>query len=124
MQDPYFIGSSPCRQILEILVLIPGLIIRGPLEAPGGGGGGWTLGRSTGRLALRRRLQLALAQQGLPGVPALLVGFLGVVALVASAGDGLEVLEGQLADHERVIAGREQVDQALERLAASRRLPG
>src|SRR5271157_1589562 len=72
-------------------------------------------GPSTGVLALRSRLDFILVQQRLPCVVTLFIRVFGIIALIVSTGDVLQIVQRELAQGQRLITRRKQLDQSLVR---------
>src|SRR5271157_1688548 len=77
-------------------------------------------GPSTGVLALRSRLDFILVQQRLPGVVTLFIRVFGIIALIVSTGDVLQIVQrelahGKRAHAKRLITRRKHLDQSLVR---------
>src|SRR5208337_917066 len=77
--------------------------------------GGLLSGPSTGVLALRSRLDFILVQQRLPCVVTPFVRVLGIIALIVSTGDVLQIVQRELAHGQRLITRRKHLDQSLVR---------
>ena len=72
-------------------------------------------GPSTGVLSLRSRLDFILVQQRLPRVVTLFIRIFGIIALIVSTGDVLQIVQRELAQGKRLITRRKQLDQSLVR---------
>src|SRR5271157_1209053 len=70
-------------------------------------------GPSTGVLSLRSRLDFIFVQKRLPRVVTLFIRIFGIIALIVSTGDVLQIVQRELAQGQRLITRRKQLDQSL-----------